>query len=77
MKFLFRRYKMTPHASTEVSPAELLMGRRLHSHLSMVHPSLEEIGKATQKSVKEKVKATQKSQKKWHDKYQTMFLHCW
>ena len=29
---------MTPHASTGVSPAELLMGRRLHSHLSMFHP---------------------------------------
>ena len=64
MRFLFR-YMMTPHASTGVSPAKILMGRRLRSHLSMVHPGLEEIGKDTQKKVKEKVKAMQK---KWHDK---------
>ena len=59
---------MTPHASTGVSPAELLMGRRLHSHLSMIHPGVKEIGEATRELVQEKVRATQGRQKKWHDK---------
>ena len=66
MRFLFR-YRMTPHASTGVSPAELLMGRRLRSHLSMTHPGMKEIGEATQELVQEKVRATQERQK-WHDK---------
>ena len=66
MRFLFR-YRMTPHASTGVSPAELLMGRRLRSHLSMIHP-VKEIGETTQELVQEKVRATQERQKKWHDK---------
>ena len=61
MRFLFR-YRMTPHASTGVSPAELLMGRRLRSHLSMIHPGVKEIGEATQELVQ------QERQKKWHDK---------
>ena len=67
MRFLFR-YRMTLHASTGVSPAELLMGRRLRSHLSMIHPGVKEIGEATQELVQEKVRATQERQKKWHDK---------
>ena len=54
MGFLFR-YRMTPHASTGVSPAQLLMGRRLRSHLSMIHPGVKEIGEATQELVQEKV----------------------
>ena len=67
MRLLFR-YRMTPHASTGASPAELLMGRRLRSHLSMIHPGVKEIGEATQELVQEKVRATQNRQKKWHDK---------
>eukprot|EP00731_Ephydatia_muelleri_P035630 Em0143g4a len=51
-----------------VSPAELLMGRRLRSHLSMIHPGVKEIGEATQELVQEKVRATQERQKKWLDK---------
>ncbi|KAL5491764.1 hypothetical protein EMCRGX_G017118 [Ephydatia muelleri] len=47
-----------------VSPAELLMGRRLRSHLSMIHPGVKEIGEATQELVQEKVRATQERQKK-------------
>ena len=45
MRFLFR-YRMSFHASTSAgtSPAEILM-ERLSSHLSIVHPGLEEIGK--------------------------------
>ena len=67
MRFLFR-YRVTPHASTGVSPAELLMGRRLRSHLSMIHPGVKEIGEATQELVQQKVRATQERQKKWLDK---------
>ena len=67
MRFRFR-YRMTPHASTGVSPAELLMGRRLRSHLSMIHPGVKEIEEATQELVQKKVRATQERQKKWHDK---------
>ena len=66
MRFLFR-YRMTPHASTGVSPAELLMGRRLRSYISMIHPGVKEMGEATQELVQEKVRATQERQK-WHDK---------
>ena len=42
MRFHFM-YRMTPHPSTGVSPAELLMKRKLCSHLSMIHPVVEEI----------------------------------
>lgn len=38
-KFLFR-YRTTPQASTGTSPAELLMGRRLCTHLDLLHPDL-------------------------------------
>ena len=54
--FLFQ-YRITPHSSTGVSPAELLMGRRLWSHLSQLHPELEE-----------RVKNAQTRQKRDHDK---------
>ena len=33
-------YRITPHTTTGVSPAELLMGRRLQCKLSLVHPDL-------------------------------------
>ena len=36
-QFLFH-YKMTPHTSTGLSPAEMLMGRRLCSKLTLLHP---------------------------------------
>jgi transposase InsO family protein len=35
-KFLFK-YRITPQTSTELSPAELLMGRRLRTHLDLLH----------------------------------------
>ena len=38
-RFLFQ-YRITPHSSTGVSPAELLMGRRLLSHLDLVFSNL-------------------------------------
>ena len=38
-RFLFK-YRTTPHSTTGVSPAELLMGRKLRSHLDLVQPDL-------------------------------------
>eukprot|EP00731_Ephydatia_muelleri_P001678 Em0001g1678a len=54
--FLFQ-YRITPHSSTGVSSAELLMGRRLRSHLSQLHPELEG-----------RIKNAQRRQKRDHDK---------
>ena len=36
---LLFRYRITPHSTTGHSPAELLMGRRLQSHLDQLLPS--------------------------------------
>ncbi|XP_033114045.1 uncharacterized protein K02A2.6-like [Anneissia japonica] len=38
-RFLFK-YRITPHSTTGVPPCKALMGRMLHSPLSMVHPSI-------------------------------------
>ena len=54
--FLFQ-YRITPHSSKGVSPAELRMGRRLRSHLSQLHPELEG-----------RIKNSQRRQKRDHDK---------
>ena len=32
---------LTPHSTTGPSPAELLVGRRLHSHLDLLQPGIE------------------------------------
>ena len=40
-RFLFR-YRVTPQATTGISPAELLMGRRLRTHLDLLHSTLKE-----------------------------------
>lgn len=39
---LLFKYRVTPQATTGISPAELLMGRRLRTHLDLLHPSLKE-----------------------------------
>ena len=36
-KFLFK-YRITPHSSTGVSPAELMFKRRLRCRLDLLHP---------------------------------------
>ena len=36
-KFLFK-YRITPQTTTGLSPAQLLMGRRLRTHLDLLHP---------------------------------------
>ena len=38
-KFLFQ-YRITPHTTTGVSPAELLMSRKLRSKLDLLHPDI-------------------------------------
>ena len=36
-RFLFQ-YRITPHTTTGIAPAEMLMNRRPHSHLDLLHP---------------------------------------
>ena len=55
-RFLFK-YRMTPQTATGVSPAELLYGRPLQSHLDAARPDLQK-----------KVLAAQDRQKSDHDK---------
>ena len=54
-KFLFQ-YRITPHTTTGIAPAELLMGRRLRSCLDLLFPT-----------VSQKVESKQLKQKKEHD----------
>ena len=54
-KYLFK-YRITPHSTTGVSPAELLMGRRPRSALDLLFPE-----------VSSKVESQQCRQKKAHD----------
>ncbi len=51
------KYRTTPHVTTGVSPAELLCGRKLKTHLDLCHPTV-------QKSVSQH----QQTQKICHDK---------
>ena len=54
---LLFNYHVTPHTTTGASPAELLMGRRIRTHLDMRHPNLTDL-----------VKQKQAQQKLDHDK---------
>ena len=54
-KFLFQ-YQITPHTTTGIAPAELLMGRRLRSRLDLLFPT-----------VSQKVESKQLKQKEEHD----------
>lgn len=56
-RFLFK-YRITPHSTTGLSPAELLMGRRLQSHLDQLHPD-----------VAKRVQCYQETQKVGHDQH--------
>ena len=56
-RFLFK-YRLTPQSSTGISPSELMFGRRLHSLLDNIRPSLER-----------KVNVNQERQKKAHDSH--------
>ena len=54
-QFLFQ-YRITPHATTGIAPAELLMHRRPKSHLDLLHSS-----------VASRVSEKQECQKRSHD----------
>ena len=54
-RFLFK-YRVTPHSTTGASPAELIFGRPLRTHLDLLHPS-----------VKDQVMHNQVKQKQHHD----------
>ena len=56
-RFLFQ-YRITPHSTTGVAPAELLMGRRPRSHLDLLHPLVES-----------RVLSSQARQKAGHDQH--------
>ena len=56
-RFLFR-YQSTPHSTTGLSPAEMLMGRRLHIHLDLMRPD-----------VSNRVRTKQGCQKSLHDRH--------
>ena len=54
-RFLFK-YRLTPHSSTGVSPAELIFGRRPRSQLDLLHPDMSKT-----------VRRSQDRQKQSHD----------
>ena len=54
-KFLFT-YRLTPHSTTRVSPAELLMGHRLRSRLDLLFPD-----------IRDRVQSQQEKQQQYHD----------
>ncbi len=56
-RFLFQ-YRITPQTTTGLAPAEMLLGRKLKSHLDLLHPDVEE-----------KVRVQQGKQKAWHDRH--------
>lgn len=54
-RFLFH-YRTTPHSTTGISPAEMLMGRRVRTHLDLLRPN-----------VAKRVQEKQAKQKQGHD----------
>ena len=53
-------YRTTPHATTNVSPAELLMGRRLRTKLDLLLPSVTtKVEKSQQKMIDDNIGKTQ------------------
>ena len=59
-RFLFY-YRITPHSTTGVSPAELLMGRKLRSHLTALIPNTAARVRGRQMAQKERYDKTAKS----------------
>lgn len=58
-KFLFK-YRVTPHTTTGLSPAELLVGRRLRTHLDLLHPDASHKALATQDKQRQSTAAPRK-----------------
>ena len=44
---LLLKYRITPHSTTGTTPSELLMGRKLRSHLDLLFPDLQKTGRST------------------------------
>ena len=64
-KFLFK-YRVTPHTTTGLSPAELLMGRRLRTHLDLLHPdTASRMTKKIEKNISGKVPRNSVLEKKY------------
>ena len=61
-RFLFK-YRLTPHSTTGISPAELLLGRRPRSHFDFMLPNLTS-----------KIRSKQLAQKVQHDKRASLEL---
>lgn len=57
-RFLFQ-YRITPHTTTGMSPAELLLGRRPKSHLDLLHPDVQ--AKVVQGQEKQKAQRDRRS----------------
>ena len=65
-RFLFN-YRLTPHSTTGVSPAELMFGRRPRTRLDLLRPdSVLPESLVPDPVVSSKVKAKQEAQKKFH-----------
>ena len=46
-RFLLK-YQVTPHSTTGVSPAELMMGRKLRTQLDLLHPNTSRVPGSTE-----------------------------
>ena len=57
-RFLFK-YRLTPHSTTGISPAELLLGHRPHSHFDFMVPNL--VTKVRNKQFSQKIQHDKKS----------------
>lgn len=56
-RFLFK-YRVTPQATTGLAPAELLMGRRLRTHLDLLYPSVSERVRRNQENQEKRTAGT-------------------
>ena len=56
------KYRVTPHSTTQETPAKLLMGRHLKTPLDLLRPNL-----------KLRVEEHQRKQKVWHESFATFF----
>ena len=63
-------YRVTAHATTDVAPSQLLMGRTLRTRLDLIHPRVKENVNDYQNhaTIQERVHQSQKKQKAYHDR---------
>ena len=58
LSFCLIKYRITPQSTTGLSPAQLLMGRRLRTHLDLLHPDISKVQDKQQKEVSGKAPRT-------------------